>query len=75
MNNTASISIEPWILWLLIAIAVFNALVLIWLAVRRADKAATAAAVQGKTELLGAVSTSASYVAKSRIPLAEAGKS
>ena len=57
MNNTASISIEPWILWLLIAVAVFNALVLIWLAVRRADKTATAAAVQGKTELLGAVST------------------
>jgi DNA recombination protein RmuC len=58
MNNAASISIEPWILWLLIAAAVFNALVLLWLAVRRADKAATAAAVQGKTELLGAVSTS-----------------
>lgn len=57
MNNTAIISIEPWILWLLIAVAVFNALVLIWLAVRRADKTATAAAVQGKTELLGAVST------------------
>ena len=57
MNNTASISIEPWILWLLIAVAVFNALILIWLAVRRADKTATAAAVQGKTELLGAVST------------------
>ena len=57
MNNTASISIEPWILWLLIAVAVFNVLVLIWLAVRRVDKAATAAAVQGKTELLGAVST------------------
>ncbi len=57
MNNTASISIEPWILWLLIAVAVFNALVLIWLAFKRADKTATAAAVQGKTELLGAVST------------------
>jgi DNA recombination protein RmuC len=57
MNNAASISIEPWILWLLIAAAVFNALVLLWLAVRRADKTATAAAVQGKTELLGAVST------------------
>ncbi len=57
MNNTASISIEPWILWLLIAVAVFNVLVLIWLAVRRVDKTATAAAVQGKTELLGAVST------------------
>jgi DNA recombination protein RmuC len=57
MNNATTISIEPWILWLLIAVAVFNALVLIWLALRRADKAATAAAVQGKTELLGAVST------------------
>ena len=57
MNNAASISIEPWILWLLITVAVFNALVLIWLAVRRADKTATAAAVQGKTELLGAVSS------------------
>ncbi len=57
MNNAASISIEPWILWLLITVAVFNALVLIWLAVRRADKTATAAAVQGKTELLGVVSS------------------
>jgi DNA recombination protein RmuC len=57
MNNASSISIEPWILWLLITVAVFNILVLIWLAFRRADKAATAAAVQGKTELLGAVST------------------
>ena len=44
-------------MWLVIVVAVFNVLVLIWLAVRRTDKAATAAAVQGKTELLGAVST------------------
>jgi DNA recombination protein RmuC len=57
MNSPANISIESWILWLLIAVAVFNALVLIWLALRRSDKTATAAAVQGKTELLGAVST------------------
>jgi DNA recombination protein RmuC len=57
MNNSASINIEPWILWLLVAVAVFNVLVLIWLVVRRTDKTATAAAVQGKTELLGAVST------------------
>jgi DNA recombination protein RmuC len=57
MNNSTTISIEPWVIWLLIVVAVFNALVLIWMAIRRADKAATAAAVQGKTELLGAVST------------------
>jgi DNA recombination protein RmuC len=56
MNNASTISIEPWIFWLLIAVAVFNVLVLVWLAVRRADKAATAAAEQGKTELLAAVS-------------------
>jgi DNA recombination protein RmuC len=57
MNNANLGNLEPWIVWLIVAMAVLNILVLIWLAVRRADKAATAAAVQGKTELLGAVST------------------
>ena len=57
MNNTNLGATESWILWLLVALAVLNVLVLIWLALRRTDKAATDAAVQGKTELLGAVST------------------
>jgi DNA recombination protein RmuC len=57
MNNANLGNLEPWIVWLIVAMAVLNILVLIWLAVRRADKTATAAAVQGKTELLGAVST------------------
>jgi DNA recombination protein RmuC len=62
MNNAATINIESWILWLLIIVAVFTALVLIWLAVRRADKTATAAAVQGKNELLGAVSATSERI-------------
>jgi DNA recombination protein RmuC len=57
MNNANVGNLEPWIVWLLVAMAILNILVLIWLAVRGTDKAATAAAVQGKTELLGAVST------------------
>ena len=57
MNNTNLDNLEPWIVWLIVAMAALNILVLIWLAVRRTDKTATAAAVQGKTELLGAVST------------------
>jgi DNA recombination protein RmuC len=57
MNNANLGNLEPWIVWLIVAMAVLNILVLIWLAVRRTDKTATAAAVQGKTELLGAVST------------------
>jgi DNA recombination protein RmuC len=57
MNNANLGNLEPWIVWLILAMAVLNILVLIWLAVRRTDKTATAAAVQGKTELLGAVST------------------
>jgi DNA recombination protein RmuC len=57
MNNTNLGNLEPWIVWLIVAMAVLNILVLIWLAVRRTDKTATAAALQGKTELLGAVST------------------
>jgi DNA recombination protein RmuC len=57
MNNANLGNLEPWIVWLIVAMAVLNILVLIWLALRRADKTATAAAVQGKTELLGAVST------------------
>jgi DNA recombination protein RmuC len=57
MNNANLGNLEPWMVWLIVAMAVLNILVLIWLAVRRTDKTATAAAVQGKTELLGAVST------------------
>jgi DNA recombination protein RmuC len=57
MNITNLGNLEPWIVWLIVAMAVLNILVLIWLAVRRTDKTATAAALQGKTELLGAVST------------------
>ena len=57
MNNTNLGNLEPWIVWSIVAMAVFNILMLIWLVVRRTDKTATAAAVQGKTELLGAVST------------------
>jgi DNA recombination protein RmuC len=57
MNNANVGNLEPWIVWLIIAMTVLNILLLIWLAVRRTDKTATAAAVQGKTELIGAIST------------------
>lgn len=56
MNNTNFSNLEPWIVWLIVAMAVLNMVLLIWLALRGTDKTATAAAVQGKTELLGAVS-------------------
>ena len=45
------------VLILLIALAALNLVVLIWLTLRRADKHATAATVQSKTEVLGAVMT------------------
>ena len=57
MNIVNVGNLEPWIVWLIGAMAVLNILVLIWLALRRSDKTATAAAVLGKTELLGALST------------------
>ena len=43
--------------WLFIGLAVINIVVLVWFAVRRADKQATEATVQSKVELLGAVSS------------------
>jgi DNA recombination protein RmuC len=42
--------------WSFLALVVFNIIVVLWFAVRKADKQATEAAVQGKVELLGAVS-------------------
>jgi DNA recombination protein RmuC len=45
------------VIWLLIVLAALNFVVLLWLVLRRADRNATAATVQSKTELLGAVST------------------
>jgi DNA recombination protein RmuC len=45
------------VIWSFLALVVFNIIVVLWFAVRRADKHATEAAVQAKTELLGAVST------------------
>ncbi len=44
------------VIWSFLALVVFNIIVVLWFAVRKADKQATAAAVQGKLELLGAVS-------------------
>ncbi len=46
------------VIWLLIVLAALNLIVMLWLALRRADRHATAATVQSKTELLGAVSSS-----------------
>ena len=43
--------------WLFIGLAAINIVVLVWFAVRRADKQATEATVQSKVELLGAVSS------------------
>ncbi len=45
------------VIWLFLALVVFNIIVVLWFAVRKADKQATQAAVQGKVEVLGAVST------------------
>ena len=55
--NTSNID-SALVIWLLIVLAALNLIVMLWLALRRADRHATAAAVQGKTELLGAMSTS-----------------
>ena len=55
--NTSNID-SAIVIWLLIVLAALNLIVMLWLALRRADRHATAAAVQGKTELLGAMSTS-----------------
>ncbi len=44
------------VIWSFLALVVFNIIVVFWFAVRKADKQATQAAVQGKVELLGAVS-------------------
>ena len=44
------------VIWSFLALVVFNIIVVLWFAVRKADKQATEAAVQGKVELLGAVS-------------------
>ena len=45
------------VIWSFLALVVFNIIVVLWFAVRKADKQATEAAVQGKIELLGAVSS------------------
>jgi DNA recombination protein RmuC len=45
------------VIWSFLALVVFNIIVVLWFAVRKADKQATEAAVQGKVELLGAVSS------------------
>ena len=55
--NTSNID-SALVIWLLIVLAALNLIVMLWLALHRADRNATAAAVQGKTELLGAMSTS-----------------
>jgi DNA recombination protein RmuC len=44
------------VIWSFLAMVVFNIIVVLWFAVRKADRQATEAAVQGKVELLGAVS-------------------
>ena len=44
------------VIWSFLALAVFNIIVVLWFAVRKADKQATQAAVQGKVEVMGAVS-------------------
>ena len=55
--NTSNID-SALVIWLLIVLAALNLIVMLWLALHRADRNATAAAVQGKTELLGAMSAS-----------------
>ncbi len=45
------------VIWILIVLAALNLVVMLWLALRRADGHATAATVQSKTEILGAVSS------------------
>jgi DNA recombination protein RmuC len=43
------------VIWSFLALVVFNIILVMWFAVRKTDKQATEAAVQGKVELLGAV--------------------
>jgi DNA recombination protein RmuC len=50
------------VIWSFLALVVFNIIVVLWFAVRRADKHATEAAVQGKLELLGAVSNTSERI-------------
>jgi DNA recombination protein RmuC len=54
--NTSNLD-PTLVIWFLIVLAALNFVVLLWLVLRRADRNATAATVQSKTELLGAVST------------------
>jgi DNA recombination protein RmuC len=44
------------VMWCFLALVAFNIIVVLWFAVRKADKQATQAAVQGKVEVLAAVS-------------------
>lgn len=44
------------VIWLFIGLAAINIVILVWFAIRRADKHATEATVQSKAELLGALS-------------------
>lgn len=46
------------LVWILLAMAVLNILGLVWLLIRRADKQATEATVNSKTDILGAVTSS-----------------
>jgi DNA recombination protein RmuC len=43
------------VIWSFFALVVFNIIVVLWFAVRKADKQATQAAVQGKVEVMGVV--------------------
>lgn len=56
VNSVNSSGADPVILWLIVALVLLNLVGLLWLALRRSDKQATAAAMQNKTELLSAVS-------------------
>lgn len=55
VNNPNLGNLDPVIIWILMCLAALNLVVLIWLLLRRADRHATQAAEQGKTELLGAL--------------------
>ncbi|MEP6587936.1 MAG: DNA recombination protein RmuC, partial [Polaromonas sp.] len=52
------------LLWLVLALAVLNGLVSLWLALRRSDAAGILAAEQGKAELLAAVQGSSERMAR-----------
>ncbi len=58
MNAIILSQIEPMLVWILLAMAVLNILGLVWLLIRRADKQATEATVNSKTDILGAVTSS-----------------